>query len=384
MKSGVYIHFPFCRSKCNYCSFVSRTWDESLGERYRRAVIHELESFAPELAARPAVDTVFLGGGTPSLLPAGHVESVLEACRRRFELTPGCEVSLEANPGTLTREKLDRYIAAGVNRISLGAQSFCDDELLAIRRIHMAGQIGTSCGLLRDAGLSNFNLDLIIGLPGQTEASWRSTLRAAAALEPAHVSVYMLELDAGAPLRRMVESGQCSLPGEDAVADWYLMAIDVLAAESYFQYEISNFAHPGCECRHNLKYWRRDPVLGFGASAHSFDIESRYANCADPDAYLEAMETGRPAMQWREPVDDIRSWEETMFLGLRLADGVDWRRVKDLGGGFADGCESSMREMVDEGLLEWQGERIRLTRRGMLLSNEVFQRFIQLRESRGQ
>jgi oxygen-independent coproporphyrinogen-3 oxidase len=382
MKSGIYLHIPFCRSKCNYCNFISRPWDKSLGARYWRAVVRELEAYVDPAVEIPPVDSIYLGGGTPSLLPSAHVEGMLTACRNRFAIVPDCEISMEANPGTLTREKLSRCLSAGVNRVSMGAQSFWDDELAAICRIHKADQIVTSCCLLREAGLRNFSLDLMLGLPGQTEARWRASLHAAIAMEPSHLSFYMLELSSKTPLFGLVESGKCRLPDDDAVADWYLIGIDILESHGYEQYEISNFARPGCQCRHNLKYWRREPVLGFGVAAHSHDVATRYANSSDLDEYLESVEAGRSAVRWREPVSDVRALEETMYLGLRLVSGLDWRKVRaEFSSVDVAACASRLRELADAGLLEWQDARVRLTRRGMLLSNEVFQNFVRLGEN---
>ncbi|MBZ5495858.1 MAG: radical SAM family heme chaperone HemW [Acidobacteriia bacterium] len=377
MSTGIYIHIPFCVSKCSYCCFVSRPWDELLAQRYWRAVVRELEAFGKSCASNCAVDTVYFGGGTPSLLPAGYVAGILGTCRSIFDVSPECEFSLEANPGTLTAEKLGCYRSLGINRISIGAQSFSDQELAAIGRIHKAGQIGKSCALLKACGFHNLNLDLIIGLPGQTEIQWRASLERAVALAPSHLSLYMLELDPKVPLYDSVAAGRTWMPDEDTVADRYLWAIDFLESRGYPQYEISNFALPGCECRHNLKYWRREPVLAFGVAAHSHDGVARYANVADLSDYLSAVEGGQSPVQWREPADPARDLEETIFLGLRLRRGLDWARVRrNFRTEQLAMCEATLRDMAGAGLLEWHDTVVRLTRRGMLLSNEVFQKFV--------
>jgi oxygen-independent coproporphyrinogen-3 oxidase len=378
MRIGLYIHVPFCRAKCDYCSFVSVPIEETLAERYLRAIVYELECFRGDENSGYIVDSVYFGGGTPSLLPAADIAAILEACRRRFSFLPECEISLEANPGTLAQEKLAHYRSVGVNRISLGAQSFSDQELAEIGRIHAAKQIFESVDLLRASGFRDVSLDLILGLPGQTENQWRSNLNMAADLKPTHISVYMLEADRKTPLYNRVARGLVRLPDEDAVADLYLQAIDFLDSHGYPQYEISNFALPGCECRHNLKYWRREPVLAFGVAAHSFDGSSRYANVANLDEYMRRVEAGRTAVEWCEPVTSEQCLAETMFLGLRLNQGLDWlqiRRAHEMDR-IAD-CESSLRDMSALGLLTWEGSVVKLTRRGMLLSNEVFQRFVQ-------
>jgi oxygen-independent coproporphyrinogen-3 oxidase len=378
MKIGIYVHIPFCISKCGYCSFVSRPWDESLADRYWRAVVCEMNDFA---AARTRladnVDSFFFGGGTPSVLPAEQIASIMEAARRIFAVSPRCEFSLEANPGTLAKEKLLIYRAIGVNRISLGVQSFADAELAAIGRIHGVAQIIESFALLRECGFDNVSLDLILGLPGQTERQWMANLERAVALRPNHLSVYMLELDPKLPLYRAMQSGKCRIPDEDAVADWYLQTLDFLQSHGYAQYEISNFALPGCECRHNLKYWLRKPVLAFGVAGHSHDGTARYANVASLETYLSRLEDGRSPVEWRESLGADREFEETLFLGLRLRCGLDWDAVrKRHRSDRIASCEAALQEMVAVGLVEWCDSRVRLTRRGMLLSNEVFQQFV--------
>ncbi len=368
---------PFCRAKCSYCGFVSMPVEDSLAERYARAVVAELGMISPLPNGECQADTVYFGGGTPSVLPVEQVGTILDTCRRRFAVAEDCEISLEANPGTVTREKLEKYRCMGINRISLGAQSFSDQELRAIGRVHTASHIYESVDLLRIAGLQNFSLDLMLGLPGQSARQWRTNLETAVGLSPSHLSIYMLELDPKVPLYAMAREGRIQMPEEDAVADWYLQAIDFLESCGYGQYEISNFALPGCECRHNVKYWRREPVLAFGVAGHSYDGSARYANVASLAAYLEKVETGQSTVDWREPVTDERSLEETIILGLRMNHGLDWSRVcKDLVPARLANCEASLREMSELGLLEWEGATVRLTRRGMLLSNEVFQRFI--------
>jgi len=378
MRIGVYIHVPFCRAKCDYCSFVSIPIEDGMARRYRLAVVRELERFEGGEDSAHSIDSVYFGGGTPSLLPATDIATILEACRKRFVVLPQCEISLEANPGTLAQEKLALYRSIGVTRISLGAQSFSDRELAEIGRIHTAKQISKSMELLRAGGFQDVNLDLILGLPGQTESQWRTNLEMAVDLKPTHISVYMLEADPKTPLYKRVASGLIRLPDEDAVADWYLQTIDFLDSRGYPQYEISNFALPGCECRHNLKYWRREPVLAFGVAAHSFDGLSRYANVASLSSYLHRVEAGRTAVEWREPLTSGQCLAETMFLGLRLNQGLDWHRIRCAHetDRIAD-SESSLRDLETLGLLTWEGSVVKLTRRGMLLSNEVFQRFVQ-------
>jgi len=344
-------------------------------DRYTKAVIREMELFSGTLAGK--VDSIYFGGGTPSLLPAGHITDLLSACRACFPVAEDCEISLEANPGTLPAGKLKILSEHGVNRISLGAQTFDNRELRSIGRRHTAGSILDSLRRLREYGFTNVNLDLMLGLPHQTAESWRRNLETIAGLDAAHISVYMLDLDDECPLRNLVKNGSVRLPEEDLVSDLYLETIDCLAAGGYGQYEISNFARPGHSCRHNLKYWTREPVQGFGLGSHSFDGGCRQANHSRMNAYLREVEAGRLPVSWREPVAEAQALGETLFLGLRLNRGVDWKSLKSIYGGQAlQKHEESLRELSIDGLVEWTDSRVRLTRLGMLLSNEVFQHFV--------
>jgi oxygen-independent coproporphyrinogen-3 oxidase len=374
---GIYLHIPFCRSRCNYCHFVSLPAVRSAAARYKKAVRREIEIFSAERSAGERVDSIYFGGGTPSLLPADYVHSLLSACRRRFAVSEDCEISLEANPGTLPAGKLKGFRKSGVNRISLGAQTFDDRELTSIGRRHNAGEVLESVRLLREHGFVELNLDLMLGLPFQTAGSWRRNLEIAAGLDIPHLSVYMLDLDDPCPLRSSVESGSVCLPEEELVSELYLETIDLLASCGYEQYEISNFARPGHSCRHNLKYWTRAPVLGFGLASHSFDGRSRQADFSQMDAYLASLEAGRLPVSWCEELTDSQALEETLFLGLRLSCGLDWDRLQAVYGGHSlQKYEKSLQELRDRELVEWDGRLLKLTRQGMLFSNEVFQLFV--------
>ncbi len=376
--AGIYIHIPFCQSKCGYCSFYSVPWDNALAERYWRAVVREIEAYAASIhPVRPGVETLYFGGGTPSIVPTEHVAAILEACRRHFEILPGCEISMEANPGTLSYEKAQAYLEIGVNRISIGAQSFSNRELAAIGRTHRAAHIRGSCSLLRAVGFQNLSIDLILGLPGQSESRWISNLMQAIELEPWHLSIYMLELDGKVPLFHSIEGGSHRLPDEDALSDWYLNTLDLLESHGYMQYEISNFAFAGCECRHNLKYWLREPVLAFGAAAHSYDGVSRYANSADLLSYLTAVEKRQSPVLWVERTGEKRDLEETIILGLRLNRGLDCNKLRSsFDAAWLSSQDASFWQLEELGLIQRQDQVVRLTRKGMLLSNEVFQRFV--------
>ncbi len=377
MNCGVYLHIPFCRTKCNYCHFVIRPWKPASAERYRKALLQELEMFFGGSRTRIEADSIYFGGGTPSLVPCEQIEEVLAACRRLFPVSAGCEISLEANPGTLSEERVAAYRELGINRVSIGAQSFDDHELAAIGRDHTGRDVDESVSLLRRNGIDNINLDIMLGLPGQTGETWNRDLERTAALAPAHVSVYMLDLDERSPLYHDVRRGRRALPEDDLISELYLRTRAFLAERGYEQYEISNFAVARYQCRHNLKYWLREPVLGFGVGSHSYDRRLRYANSHEMNAYLQAVESGRSPIEWKAPLEEAQALEETLFLGLRLNRGVDWHRVRqDYSSRRLESFESSLREMCGMGLVEWQGTVVRLTPQGMLLSNEVVQNFV--------
>ena len=354
---GVYISYPFCAQKCTYCNFASGVFPRDREGLYRDVLLAEIRAhhwqWSPE--------TVYLGGGTPSNLPA-------DALREILSLVPGFswqEATIEAAPGNLTSDLSRAWVAAGINRVSLGVQSFVETEIRRAGRRHTADVIAREIALLRNAGIRDINIDLIAGLSGQTESSWRESLDWIARLAPEHVSVYMLEVDEDSRLGKELllggtRYGAGDTPSEDAVADFYEIAVESLAAIGILRYEISNFARPGHESRHNLKYWRLEPYAGFGADAHSFDGVVRTQNGESVDDYLAGR--GRCAT----PADSA----EHLFVGLRLTSGIrpkaaDWRRF-----------DRPIRRFLDAGLLETDGATLRLTSRGVLLSNEVFQEFL--------
>jgi len=376
MSLGIYIHIPFCQAKCSYCHFSSMQFQEDISERYRKAVLEEIRSFAPNLEA-PEVDSVYFGGGTPSLLPAEHISDIVRACRRKFSFAGDCEISMESNPGTLSPDKIAVYRDAGINRISVGAQSFVNGELASVGRLHTADMVRESVDRLRAGGFENINLDLMLGLPGQTAESWRQTLEETARCSVSHLSVYMLDLNEPCRLQSMVAEGSVCLPGEDLISDLYLETLGFLAARGYEQYEISNFARPGYACRHNLKYWKREKVHGYGLGSYSFDGHFRYANSSDIDRYMTRVENGVTPVIWKEPVTAEQELQETLFLGLRLREGVDWNRLRGSARGeFLAGYEDSLKSLFERGLVEQRGPILRLTESGILLSNEVFQIFV--------
>jgi putative oxygen-independent coproporphyrinogen III oxidase len=355
---GVYISYPFCAQKCTYCNFASGVFPRELERRYLDALRREIGEYA--FAWRP--ETVYLGGGTPGAMEPGDLRKVLEPVPG----APWIEATLEAAPGGSTRAKAAAWRELGINRVSLGVQSFVAHELARTGRKHTAGVVAAEVALLRDCGMRNINIDLIAGLPGQTAASWRESLDWIERLAPEHVSVYMLEIDEDSRLGRELlrggaRYGAADAPSEDLTADLYEAAVERLAGMGWGQYEISNFARPGMESRHNLKYWKLEPYVGFGADAHSCDGRMRRQNAESVREYLESPHAAAvPA----------RPDEERFFVGLRLTQGIQpdaaaWQR-------FA----APIRRFLDAGLLETGDGVLRLTRRGMLLSNEVFQEFL--------
>jgi oxygen-independent coproporphyrinogen-3 oxidase len=377
MNFGVYIHIPFCEAKCNYCHFVTRPMNGEVAERYCRAVVRELRSFPGNDPGPHTADTIFFGGGTPSVVPGEHIDRLIEACRSIFIVPGDCEITLEANPGSLTESKVELYRRVGVNRVSLGAQTFDDQELNSIGRDHSGHDIERTVGLLRSGGIGNINLDLMLGLPGQSRDGWEADLERLAELMPEHVSVYMLDLHERSPLYHSMARMHLALPDEDMVADLYLFTLERLSSLSYRQYEISNFARSGRRSIHNLKYWKRKPVLGFGVGSHSYDGRERYANYSRVSDYLRSVETSGCAVEWREPLGASHDLQETLFLGLRLNEGLDWNRIRaEFGEVQTASFDDTLREMSERGLLEWRQSSVRLTSQGMLLSNEIFSRFV--------
>jgi oxygen-independent coproporphyrinogen-3 oxidase len=392
MALGIYISVPFCRTKCSYCNFASDVFSGMVFGRYVDRVCDDIES-APQLAAEMGgeiergVDSIYLGGGTPTVLEAAQLERIFDAVRLQFDVTRDAEVTVECAPGTLTDATLDSLLRCGVNRVSLGVQSFVDEEACAVGRLHKRGTVLADIARLRSAGITNINIDLIAGLPHQTAESWEFSLAEATATGPPHVSVYMLEADEDSRLGRELLAGGKRyhahfVPDEEAVADFYLAACDRLQSAGIEQYEISNFARRGFESRHNLKYWTRQPYLGFGVNAHSMlpavgsDIEAvRFAHDDSLEKYVSRTPLQRTAVSSRAVL------EESLFLGLRLNRGINFG---ELSAKFSDEAIEKVRaaiaELVEGGLMEQRKDSLRLTPRGRLLSNEVFERFIQVDE----
>ena len=390
---GLYLSVPFCKTKCSYCNFASGVFSREQFGGYVERVASDLAQASETAVALGCefdrrVDSVYLGGGTPSVLAPDQLRELFRAARRSFNLAADGEITIECAPGTLSPAILEALLDCGVNRVSLGVQSFVDVEASAVGRLHTRATVLDDIARLRAAGISNLNVDLIAGLPHQTAATWRASLDDAIASGVPHVSVYMLEVDDDSRLGRELIAGGTRyhahfVPDDEAIADFYLEACSALDAAGIAQYEISNFARPGGESRHNLKYWTRQPYLGFGLDAHSF---LRRCGTGVPGAATEALRFSTPdslegylagESASVTPVSAAQALEESFFLGLRLTRGVELRQ---LAAAFGEQSLTAFRETIDElvtlELLTRENDSIRLTRPGRLLSNEVFARFL--------
>ena len=421
---GIYVQVPFCQTKCTYCNFHTGVVAKERFAPYVEAVCREIREHRELLRVAGVIwgsgewpleplgtrgtsggnrdfdlDTVYFGGGTPSLLEPGHLQEILEALRETFGgngstgVGVNCgisthsrrreehtehgdpeEVTLEADPETAEEEKAAAWVKAGINRVSFGVQSFSDEELAAAGRMHRRADVYRAVPMVREAGIRNISFDLIAGLPRQTRDSWNQSLAELIALRPEHVSVYVLEVDEGSRLgKEMLAGGRRysapAVPSEDEMAEFYEIAQEKLGGAGYRHYEISNWARPGFESKHNLKYWRREPYLGFGAGAHSFSGTQRWANAHDAAAYVSAVQGGSLPVEQLEGVTAVQALEEELFLGLRQLDGIDVRRIeKEYGVALAGRFEP----LAAAGLVQREGDVVRLAKEKLSVSNEVF------------
>ena len=396
---GIYVQVPFCQTKCTYCNFHTGVVSAARFAPYAEAVCREIRGHRELLEAAGVdwpgrlrhrhgapleskgetpgtdliVDTVYFGGGTPSLLEPTNLREILQTVRETLTADL-VEVTLEADPETIEAKKAAEWARAGINRVSFGVQSFSDQELAAAGRVHRRADVYRAAPILREAGIRNISFDLIAGLPHQTRESWRQSLEELTALAPEHVSVYLLEVDEGSRLGKELLAGGArynagAVPSEDEMAEFYEMAQAALRAVGYHHYEISNWAKPGFESKHNVKYWRREPYLGFGAGAHSFSGTQRWANAHDAAAYVSALESGRLPVEQLEAVTAEMALEEELFLGLRQLDGIDVERIeREYGVPLAGRFEP----LTSAGLVEREGSVVRLAQEKLSVSNEVF------------
>lgn len=375
-KLGIYIHIPFCVRKCAYCDFLSAPADETTRAAYVRALKEEIRS-AGDLNETYEGATVFFGGGTPSLLAGEELAGILDEVSRRLLLRPDAEITVECNPGTLNRKKLENYKAAGVNRLSIGLQSADNRELKILGRIHTWEQFRENYALVRELGFSNVNIDLMSALPGQTREDWLSTLQKVTALDPEHISAYSLIIEEGTPFYESYRAGKLELVSEEMDREMYHWTVDTLAEWGYGQYEISNFAKVGRQSRHNRIYWQAEEYLGMGLGAHSYMDGKRFHNSYDLQKYISAKGDTSLLREDTELITETDALAEFMFLGLRLTEGVSFVRFRQRFGKEMDTVYGKeLQELAELGLLLRDESGVRLSRRGIDVSNAVFERFL--------
>jgi len=372
---GIYIHIPFCKTRCSYCDFATGIYNEATAQRYVDALIQEIKTSEHDA---PHVDTIYFGGGTPSMLAPPRIAQILKALRERFPLESAAEITIEINPGSVDQAKLVELRDLGINRASFGAQTFDDAELARLGRSHSSKDTLRTFRSLRDAGFDNVSFDLIAGLPAQTMSGWKANVQRFLEMKPEHLSFYLLEVHSGTPLAQHIERGIQPRPDDDLAAELYAFMLEQACEAGYCHYEISNLARPGFESRHNTKYWIGAPYLGFGCSAHSYDgLSSRWSNERDVMKYVEAIERGEGAITEQHELsrDELKS--EAVFLGLRLMQGIDTSRYrKDFEVDLREEHREDLERFQEAGLIEFDGELLRLTRAGALMSNEVFASFM--------
>lgn len=387
MATGVYIHFPFCLSRCSYCDFATGIYESQAAEKYVCALVEEIQTCA-EINESETADTIYLGGGTPSLLQPAQLHSILEAVRSRFGISSEAEITIEMNPGAAgspktadpraSLEVLQEFGTLGINRVSFGAQSFHDPELARLGRAHDAAAITETLHKLREAGFHNVSFDLIAGLPGQTIEQWQENVAKALALRPEHLSFYLLEVHAGTPLAQHINRGIQPKPDDDLAGEMYAVMLEQATAAGYEHYEISNLCLPGFASRHNTKYWTGERYLGFGCSAHSYDGTSRrWSNERDAMKYVARVTSGSSPIVETVNLSPVEIQAEAMFLGLRMMSGINANQYRDsFGIDVHDRYRDQFARFHEAGLIEWDGDFVRLTRSGALLSNEVFSAFV--------
>ncbi|HMK44143.1 MAG TPA: radical SAM family heme chaperone HemW [Dissulfurispiraceae bacterium] len=363
--AALYIHIPFCLRKCLYCNFYSESVDSHEPERYMRALCRELAERRSECGP---LSTVFLGGGTPSILSVDLLRVLMECLSKKMALSSDAEITIEANPATIDEKGLCELRSIGFNRLSLGVQSCRNGELRQLGRPHNWQQALDAFDAARRAGFDNISVDLIYGVPGQGMAGWRESLAQVVRLHPEHISAYELTPEPQTPLHDKLRTGEISLPSEESIEEMFLFADDYLGSMGYEHYEISNYALSGYRCRHNMTYWERAPYVGLGPAAHSFDGEHRRANIEDVREYMAALEKGRSVQMESARISEYEIICETIFLGLRTSEGVT---MSELPAHSTAGIEKALQDQRLQGLVLFDGNQLRLTRRGWLLSNEV-------------
>ena len=392
---GLYVHIPFCKTKCPYCDFNTYQGIENLIEPFLPALTSEIERWGDSLT-HPAVKSIFFGGGTPSYLPKGYIEKILGSIQASYQVSPDAEITIEANPGDLDAAACAGILAQGVNRLSIGVQSLDNDLLNLLGRRHQASEAVEAFESSRQAGFDNVNLDLMYGLPNQSIDRWRHTLDSLIGLAPEHISLYALSIEEGTPMHRWLEDGKITEPDSDLAADMYQYARELLGAAGYHHYEISNWSLPGRACEHNVVYWENGPYLGVGPGAHSrlgdwrlwtllspreYNAKASEWAAADVrpmDAQVEAALKEVPTLGGWEHLSLETTCSETMFLGLRLLDGLNLSNASSLTGvDLAKKFHAPIQECINLGLLEQDGDCLKLTEPSYLIANQAFTRFLE-------
>lgn len=382
---GLYIHIPFCASKCPYCDFYSLTdYNEKRDKfksRYIDTLLLHMEDYSPS-AKSYTIDTVYIGGGTPTIIPVPNMLSLIDGIYDNFTISPDAEFSMEINPATVDLSALKKYRRAGVNRISFGVQSSCDNELKALSRIHNYEDFELNFNLARRAGFANINVDIMYGIPEQTPTSLRTTLERLCALEPEHISMYGLKIEENTPFAQVKDS--LMLPDEDGEFDMYMDSVKFLEEQGYKQYEISNFAREGFQCRHNLKYWNCEDYLGLGPSAHSYYNGTRFSFKNDVEMYVEALETLEQEFDLTDEYYEISPSErvgEYIMLRMRLSEGINTERFHDLfGSDFEKGYGRFLKSYIDSGFIKRKGKNYSFTVNGMFVSNYILAEMLEFNE----
>jgi len=367
MPISLYLHIPFCLSKCPYCDFASVVYDEKTTTDYVTALCSELKN-----SYSCQADTIYFGGGTPTILELEELDKTMQAIHKNFTLLPNCETSVEANPKTLDKTKVGRLKEMGFNRISLGIQSLNDKELQTLGRIHESKDAIDSFNLLTKGGFENIGLDLIFGIPGQTLKSWKSSLQQAISLSPYHIATYSLTIEEKTGFYKLVKHGKIKLLSDEKVRRMYLWAINYLSLKGYRQYEISNFSLPGFESKHNLKYWNHQEYLGFGASAHSFYKNKRWGNTKNVKEYTRLIKQKGKAVEFEENLSKEQLMVETIFLGLRKIQGIDLKKFhKDFGVRLEDIKKDKIDYLISTGFLSKQNNFLSLTRKALPVADSI-------------
>ncbi len=391
---GLYIHIPFCKTKCLYCDFNTYAKIEYLIPSYTEALLNEIKMWG-NLLRTPKIDTMFFGGGTPSYIPPNGISSIIHTINTNFNTSEISEITIEANPDDLDICRLEQYLYSGINRLSIGVQTFKDDLLSLLGRRHKSIDAIEAYNMAKNAGFNNISIDLMFGLPYQTLEDWKDTIIKLLDLNPNHISMYSLTLEYGTPLEKLVKTNQINEPDEDLAADMYLMAEEMLEQAGYRHYEISNWAKPGFESLHNLTYWKNNQYLGIGPGAHSYLYQCRFSNIKSPRNYINIFQEVdiKTSTKYSRnfvdtlkklstieniwPIDEIREISETLIMGLRLEDGIDLPAFYEkFGVGINDRYGEIITELSSIGLLKLFNETLSLTPIWRLLGNEVFQKFL--------